>query len=329
MANTIHAYLDTLTISPKQSYKNLTVYPLESDHSVKLDYLTLDEAMAEELIDIVEVTEGGEVPELKVVNKSSKMVLIIEGEVLVGAKQNRVVNTTILVQADSTVVIPVSCVEQGRWSYSSDKFSSSRHHMAPSMRTRKAFHVKQSLERNGSYRADQSDIWEEISAKAQRLQSESPTMSMNRMYEDKSTSLQDFFEHFKLEAKHVGAVFAINDEIVGLDSFGKPETYAGVYEKLLNSYALDAIDWLNVKEGSGTLKKQDVETFLESIKNIQPDEHKPVQLGTDYRLESGRLIGFALSFEKDILHLSVFNKRDRMGNRPGMRRFSQRMRNRM
>jgi hypothetical protein len=63
-----------------------------------------------------EVSRGGSVPELKVVNKSDRMLLILDGEGLVGAKQNRIVNTTILIAGNTTTVIPVSCVEQGRWS---------------------------------------------------------------------------------------------------------------------------------------------------------------------------------------------------------------------
>ena len=49
------------------------------------------------------------------VNRGPKPTLIIDGEELVGAKQNRVVNLTILVAAESELIIPVSCVEAGRW----------------------------------------------------------------------------------------------------------------------------------------------------------------------------------------------------------------------
>jgi hypothetical protein len=67
--------------------------------------LTLAEAG--EAVTIEEVSEGGDVP----------TVLLLDGEELIGAKQNRVLNTTVLVAAHSRLTIPVSCVEQDRWAY--------------------------------------------------------------------------------------------------------------------------------------------------------------------------------------------------------------------
>jgi len=114
MQSIISEFIGGLKLGRRQSYKNLTVFALLSDYAANLDYLTLDEALAAGAIDVVEVSQGGSVPELKVLNRSDRMVLILDGEELVGAKQNRIVNTTILIAGNTTTVIPVSCVEQGR-----------------------------------------------------------------------------------------------------------------------------------------------------------------------------------------------------------------------
>ena len=134
METVIQGYLDKVKVGRKQSYRNLAVFPLLSGYATGLDYMTLDEGLAGGLIQVTEVSQGGTVPELKVVNKSPRMVLILDGEELVGAKQNRIVNTTILVQAQSTTVIPVNCVEQGRWHYRSPSFSSEERMMSPALR---------------------------------------------------------------------------------------------------------------------------------------------------------------------------------------------------
>jgi len=77
------------------------------------------------------VSEGGRVPELKMINKSDDKILVIEGEELIGARQNRVVNATFLIPAHAEVIIPVSCVEQGRWAYRSQRFQSGKKIMPP------------------------------------------------------------------------------------------------------------------------------------------------------------------------------------------------------
>ena len=110
MQKVIRNYLEQAKVGRKRSYRNLAVFPILSPYAAAVDYIMLDEALDEGLIEVVEVDEEGSVPELRVTNRSPKMILVLDGEELVGAKQNRIVNTTILIQAKSTTVIPVSCV---------------------------------------------------------------------------------------------------------------------------------------------------------------------------------------------------------------------------
>jgi hypothetical protein len=96
MEQSIQGYLGSLQIGEVQQFKNLTMVPVVSDYDDGLGYITLGEALGVESIEIREASEGGSMPELRVVNRAGKMVLILDGEGLVGAKQNRIVNTTIL-----------------------------------------------------------------------------------------------------------------------------------------------------------------------------------------------------------------------------------------
>ena len=117
MNSPVKEFLGQIKVGAKQNHKNMTLYCLLSAQEASIDFLTLDEALVREVLIITELTEGGSVPDLKVHNKSDQKVLLLDGEELVGAKQNRVLNVTILVAPQSETIIPVSCVEQGRWSY--------------------------------------------------------------------------------------------------------------------------------------------------------------------------------------------------------------------
>jgi len=326
----IQNYLKEVKVGRQQSHRNLAIFPLLSSYAIGLDYITLDEALTEGLIEVVEVSEEGTVPELKVVNKSPCMILILDGEELVGAKQNRIVNTTILIQEKSTTVIPVSCVEQGRWAHTSPRFDSKERLMAAELRAMKSEQVHHSIRTSEDYYSDQAAIWKEISRKARRMRAESPTMAMSEIYEKKRVALDGYINHFRLVEMQVGAVFMINSKVVGLDCFGKLETFSKVFRKLVESYALDAIDWQE-QGRSGKALKSEVTKFLGAASAASVESRPSVGLGVDYRLESYILTGFALAHEDQVLHFSVFARRDghreeRQSSR--MQRFSSRRRGR-
>ena len=96
-----------------QGYLNLVVAPLLAKKEKGLEYLTMTEALEGDLLEVTEISEGGSVPNLRVSNKSvTDNILLLDGEELQGAKQNRALNTTILAGASTEIVVPVSCTER-------------------------------------------------------------------------------------------------------------------------------------------------------------------------------------------------------------------------
>ena len=323
MEKIITDFLGQLKIGRKQSFKNLSMYPLLSNYYVTFDYGTLDEALDKKNIEIVEVAKEGSVPDLKVINKSSTMVLILDGEELVGAKQNRIVNTTILVPGDSTIIIPVSCVEQGRWSYKSPSFSTEDRMMSSNLRAMKSQHVNFSVREEGKFRSDQGALWEEISEKARRHDAASPSMAMSEIYKKEKPVLKEYIDGFSNTESQMGAVFMIDGKVAGMDCFGKPETFLSVFKKLIGSYALDAIDWFKEEKQFKVLKSE-VTKFIKEASKASIETQKSVGEGIDCRLETKKTTGFSLCHEDQIPHMSVFVKTDNDKPNSRMQRFSNR-----
>ncbi len=119
----IQTFLGTLKQGGKQSHLKMTLIPLLASDAGEPDYLILEETLGQGVVEIAEVSQGGSVPDLKLVNKSPSKLLVVDGEELVGAKQNRIVNATFLIASLTEITIPVSCVEQGRWAYRSQYFT--------------------------------------------------------------------------------------------------------------------------------------------------------------------------------------------------------------
>lgn len=328
MEKIISGYFEALKVGRKQSFKNLTIYPLLSNYAVTFDYLTLDQALEQNTIEVHEINKDGSVPELKVINTSSIMVLILDGEELVGAKQNRIVNTTILIPAEAEIIIPVSCVEQGRWSYNASNFSSKERIMSSNLRSMKSQHVNYSVREEGKFRSDQNAIWEELSQKARRHDAVSPSMAMGEIYEKEKPTIDEYIDGFKNIDLQVGAAFMINGEIAGMDCLGKPETFSVVFKKLIGSYALDAIDSFEEGKEYKVLKSK-LTSFIKNSTKAPVHTQKSVGEGMDCRLETKKITGFALCHEDQIPHMSVFtrSKVDEQGSR--LQSFSYRRRYRL
>lgn len=210
-----------------RSFRGLTLIPLFAIESPELEYIGLDEAVARGLT-ITELGTEGVVELLAVDNPLADCVLLYEGEELVGAKQNRIVEHSILVAAESTVKIPAKCVERGRWSHSTAIFAPAPRAAYPSLRR--------------AQRAGQGAVWAEVSAKAMRLDPRSPTEAAEAMYVSRGTSLDEYAQAFPRLDGQSGALVGIGGRLACLDYVSRSDVFAGLYSKLLRGYALDAIE---------------------------------------------------------------------------------------
>jgi len=301
----------TVKIGAPETFENMTVFPLTGGPATAVDYLTLDEALAQKVAAVTEVSESGSVPELRFVNSGDKRVFLLDGEELVGAKQNRVLNLSIMVPVGKTLVVPVSCVERGRWHHVSRGFSSSpRTHYAEG-RARKMAQVSDSMKTSGRRTSDQGEIWNHINEKFSRFGASSPTAAMSDIYEQHSVLLEDYVRSFASVEDQVGALFAIEGEVVGLELFDSPETLRKLFPKLLRSYGLDALD--RARSGSAAKHAERVPSaakaaaFLRKVGKAKEEEFPALGEGQDLRLSGSKLTGAALAVDGRVVHLSAFS----------------------
>lgn len=310
---TIDTILQGAELGGKIHHGSLTMIPFRSGGDFRTEYLTLAEALEAGLARVGEVSEGGSVPELLFTNSAAMPVLIVDGEELVGAKQNRVANLTILAPAKSTIRIPVSCVEAGRWRYSREDFSASKRVHFAMGRAARARSVSESMEHDRGRISDQGQVWQEISAKALRMSVASPTGAMAAIFDDHAKGIEEYVEAFAAGEEDSGAVFAIGDEVVGLDFFSEPATFRAMLPKLVRSYAVDALE--RPGEGACEKAKKKAQAFLDRLGAADEREYPAVGLGTDIRLTGPGVVGGALLLESDCVHLAAFATRDDRGGR--------------
>jgi hypothetical protein len=302
--------LDALNVLAAQVVGNMTVLPLSRDEPGETHYFTLDEALAAGAVHVTEVSESGRVPELRFRNDGDLPVLLLDGEELVGAKQNRVLNLTILAPVQSEIAIPVSCVERGRWTWRSRGFSSANRTLYAMARRSKMEQVSYSLRESGTRWSDQSGIWDDIAMKSARMQAFSETGAASAMYEHRAADLEEFVRRFRPVQGQVGAAFLIGGRLAGIELFGSTEVFAKLLPKLMRSYGLDAVDRDGRVERPVNGSNPDPKALLNELLKGQAERHKAVGMGEDIRLEAEKMIGAALFNGADLVHLSAFERAD-------------------
>lgn len=303
-AREIEQSFASLKIGAPKVHLNLALFPLFDDGDKVFDYLLLDDALERKLARVTEISADGRVPELAFENDSSEKVLLVDGDELVGAKQNRVLNLSILVGGRQKLVIPVSCVEQGRWSYHSRDFRSARRSLFAKARAKKMRQVTESLRLNQDRRSNQSEVWADVAGKVAFCQVDSDTLAMADAYESRARQLSAYVSAFRAELGQRGAVMAIDGKPVGLELFDSAGAFARYLDKLVRSYALDAVE----TESGKTLvpSEAEVQRFLDSVRGAAIERFPALGEGEDIRLTGKGVSGGALAANGRMVHLAGF-----------------------
>ena len=308
MTKSLDKFGTQVKVARPRVHKNLAMYPLLAPETQGPEYITLPEALASGSVEIKEVSQEGSVSDLLLINKGDRAVLILDGEEVVGAKQNRVVNTTILVAANTTLIIPVTCVEEGRWSRKSDNFESGDSVMFCRARRNQAEEVHKNLAIQDEARGDQHETWDDIRAKSGRLGAHSETGAMSDLFEHLKNPIEDYVSSLGLVDMQVGAAFAVNGKLVGLDCISRQQAYGVVHKMLIKSYALDAIDEYQSSDHQPP-SETDVVKLLMRLSSAPYQKHAGVGLGNSLRFHGPDLVVAALEEDDVIVHICAF-----MGN---------------
>ncbi len=312
--------LSALQLGEPTSCNNLSLVPLLSDVQTDPTYITLEKGLASSTVEVEELDNGASVSDVLFRNLSDNHVLLFEGEELLGAMQNRILNVSILVSPKTKQILPVSCVEAGRWHHeerdpSKQKFSvANRVHYARG-RALENRAVSMNLHSSREYRGNQGRTWSEIDEKSARLNVSSESSAADAMYVSTRTKIDNFVESFKHVPDQIGSIFVLDGLVSGLELYSSQDTHAQMLPRLVRSYALDAIDSSVSKAESKSdpkkatslgRSKTAAEEFLARISNSWTKRFKGVCLGENIRFTDERLTGSALEHEDRVLHLSAF-----------------------
>jgi len=315
-SSAIADFLGAVGLSPRQAHKALTVWPLVQRDGAAAPpaYVPLARALEGGWLDVDEVSEDGSVPNVKVTNRGGEAVLVLFGEELVGAKQNRIANASFLVPAESELVIDVSCVEAGRWGRARrERFRAGESILSSKLRRKMSGRVRAARAAGRRFQTDQSEVWDEVSERVAWSRAEAPTAAYADYRHTRARELDEIGDAFQPVPGQVGFVAAAGDEILGVEAIGSPEVFHEGFRRLLAGYAIDAVDAAFHREREARAgaaappapRFDAPEPFLEALAAAPTLATPSLGLGTDLRLEGDALAGCAL-VDETVVHLTAY-----------------------
>jgi len=269
---------------------NLTFFPLFSRSPNGSNFISLDQAIKKKYVEVGEVSEEGDISKVNLRNKSDKFIFLPQGEMITGAKQDRVIIISTIVVPNTTEILNVSCVEQGRWEFESQEFKASDY-SHPKLR-------KTIIE---SAEDIQQNVWNEVNACLSDFDGQSESSSLPKGMKGVKKQLKGEEKKIKLPKTACGVAVLSGEELLGIDFFDSPKTFSSYKKKLLQSYLLEGL-----KRKGEKSKKEYAEDLLKEILDNKADIKANPLSESVVGLYTNRLKADLLLHENRVCHLTAF-----------------------
>lgn len=273
-------------------------------HGGSIDGGGLDIAARPDDVSINE-QESATVPTITVTNPGPRPTLLVEGETVTGGQQNRVLNVSVLVPAASTIQVPVSCVEAGRWNGRS-AFERGRTFAPRRVRRVKNASINESVRHGDVKFSDQGAVWATIGHELDRMHVASSTAAwhdaeaMLEADESRARALEELVAIGPLPGQ-CGIVLGHGSRVVAAEIFATPELLAANWEALVRAALLDTPVRL---EGRPSVSR--ALRFVNRLATAEGTTSRGVGLGEELHVRTSRFVGQALTFQGRVVHASAF-----------------------
>jgi len=301
--NPVSSLVRALEVGRPVGHRGLTIIPVYTRRVFnRADYTTLEEALKMKWIEVSEV-EGGRVPQVRITNLSRNVLFLMGGEILTGARQDRILAQDVLLgPGTKNLLVPVYCVEQGRWTHTTTNFYSKSNLGTYKLRSKAV----------GKAPAAQSEIWSEVQSQNSKLNVASGTSAYQDAYDKEENKAaisgieRKINDELRLADDTVGVVIGLGGRIIGLDIFANASLFKKQWPKILRSSALSALQ----DDSSKQVSQRDAADFLRSL-TAKDFTRKPA-LDLGYELESSDAAAAvkSLVYPEAVLHLSGFPQDD-------------------
>jgi hypothetical protein len=250
-------------------------------------------------------SSAASVPTLSATTEGTDPVLLVEGETVEGGLQQRTLNVSVLLPAPTTLELPVSCVEAGRWS-GAREFGRSATYATRRVRRSKHESVSRNLAAGGWKHADQGEVWRSIDGELDRLGVDSASRNLadlDGLYEQRtrrSAAVADLLSRGPLPGQ-CGVVVAHGGRVVAAEVLASPELLVAHWPAMVRAVLLDTPDEVRGRPSANRALR-----FLRRLASGQATEAGGVGLGRERHVTTPRLVGQVLTWDDAVVHASAF-----------------------